>query len=394
MSLKLALIVAPCDVPRSDAVVAASVDLPADLDTATLRVIDTETGASLPCQYVASERRLYLQMRGETAAGQRRDFTVRQAGAPVNHGQSVALREELAVLDVLLDGAPFTVYNYASTHRTLHRPYFYPILGPTGLPIVQHGEFPGTLRGHYWHSGLFIAHQKVNGISFWEEREGDGRILHREFTEQVQGAVFARFTEDLEWRAPDGTPLLAETRTVTIPYGRPERRFLDVTLALRAEEQDVTFGATPYHLLACRLPNAMCLVEQKRQYAERWGKLVEFGDVERGGSILNSEGREAKDALGASARWIDFSGPLGGAWCGVTLFDHPRNPRHPTPMNNWNNMTLALSPTYHEPLVLPRGETATWQYRVYIHAGNHEQARVEEAWEEFARPGVASVVGT
>ena len=85
----------------------------------------------------------------------------------------VVLRDERGVLDMFTKGSLFGVYNYDTSQAGTYRPYFHPLLGPTDRPITQNGEFPGTLRGHYWHRALFIAHQKVNGTSFWEEREED-----------------------------------------------------------------------------------------------------------------------------------------------------------------------------------------------------------------------------
>jgi hypothetical protein len=357
------------------------------LDANSVRVAD-EAGYLLPAQFVpTAESQGEVWFRHE--AGQRLvlSFATREEAStpPPDFGTSVRIREDRAVLDVLMDDAPFTVYNYGSTHATLWKPFFYPILGPTGHSIVQNGEFPGTLRGHYWHRALFIAHQKVNGTSFWEEREEDcGRILHVKFDQIISGPVVARFTHRTAWRKPNGMKVLDEVRTVTIPHAPRERRFMDIETSLTPAGGDVLFEATPYHLLACRVANSMCLAPQKHDYTERLHKLVDFGNVEDGGRIINSEGQEDRDCLGATAHWCDFSGPLNGTWCGVALFDHPDNPRHPTAWNNWNNMTIAAAPTFHEPYTLPAGETLRLKYRVYFHAGNHEEAEVEAQWREFA----------
>jgi hypothetical protein len=49
-------------------------------------------------------------------------------------------------------------------------------------------------------------------------------------------------------------------------------------------------------------------------------------------------------------------------------------------------VTIAVSPTFHEPYPLPADETSRLKYRVYFHAGNYEEAEVEAHWQTFAQP--------
>src|SRR3954451_20086318 len=48
--------------------------------------------------------------------------------------------------------------------------------------------------------------------------------------------------------------------------------------------------------------------------------------------ILTSEGKDRISANTTTARWIDYTGPLGNEWGGLVAFDHPANPRYPTPL--------------------------------------------------------------
>jgi len=298
----------------------------------------------------------------------------------------VELRQERTTLDIYVDGAPFAVYNCMPEHQALWRPYFHPILAANGRSITQNGEFPGTLRGHYWHQGLFIAHQKYTRGNTWEEEEGRcGRIIHTGFDEVVSGEGCGHFVERLDWRKPgSAVTQLTERRTVRIPRRPAERRVLDFEIVLTAVSEDITFEATPYHFLACRVANSMVVSEQKRQYTERWGPLVDFTPVDRGGVVLDSEGRRDRDTLGALATWIDFSGPLGEGVAGVALMAHPGNFRHPAPVNNWNNMTIALSPTFHEAHPLPRGESLRLLYRALFHSGDAAAAGVADEYARYA----------
>ena len=94
------------------------------------------------------------------------------AGRPARAGQAapapVEMARERTVLEGRLAGRPVFVYNHDTSHAGLYRPFFHPLMGPHGRPITQNGEFPGTLRGHYWHRALFIAavslaHQELAG---------------------------------------------------------------------------------------------------------------------------------------------------------------------------------------------------------------------------------------
>ena len=129
----------------------------------------------------------------------------------------------------------------------------------------------------------------------------------------------------------------------------------------------------------------MCPLPLKQKYTQRYGSLVDFSPLDRGGKIVNSEDQENENCRGARARWCDFSGPLGdGSVGGIGILDHPSNPRHPTPWHNWNNMTITASFTFHEPFRLKQEDLLSLTYRVAVHPGNAEQADVEGLWREFA----------
>lgn len=308
------------------------------------------------------------------------------------------------VLEVEVEGRLFAIYNYNYLHAHLFKPYFHPIIGPSGRPITQVGEYPGTLKGHYWHRGLFVAHQHVNGISFWEEREGDepgvpwkssGRILHQEFTEVAPGPVYGRFVERNRWRNPDGSDVLEESRRVTI-YNLPaDRRIMDFRLTLASLGEPVTFGARPYNLLACRLSDAMNISAHAARANRQWHAGFREGMGQGGGKVLSSEGDENVASLhegkGKSARWMDHSGPNGPEWEGLAMFDNPTNQRYPSWWLNWENMTMGPSFSYNEPYTIPSGGSLTLNYRLYIHAGDATEGQVSQHFDDYSQPAVVRV---
>ncbi len=297
-----------------------------------------------------------------------------------------------SVVDVTQDGKPFLVYNFASDHAGLFKPFFHPVMGPNGWPITQNGEFPGTIRGHYWHHALFIGHQKLSHrtdtgaktTSFWEERaEGSGRIIHEKF-EPVANGDAPSLTQRLVWRSGEGREVLRETRIITVPKAPADKRIIDIELRFKAARDAIRLEQTPYNLLACRVINAMCRTEEKESYTKRYANLVDFRPLLRGGKLVNSEGKENNDVRGERAKWVDFSGPLDNASTGgIALFDHPMNERHPTPWHNWNNMTFMASFTYLDFYELAVDKELRLKYRVFIHAGDAKEADVEGAWNDF-----------
>jgi hypothetical protein len=296
------------------------------------------------------------------------------------------VRTDGPVTDLFLGGELFAVYNHDTSVAGTYRPYFHPVLAPNRLPVTQNGEFPGSLRGHHWHRGLFIAHQRVNDASFWEERASDcGKIVHLAFDEADSGPV-ARLRQRLAWRDLSGRDVLLETRHILARRAGANLRLLDLGLRFQALERPVTFHKTMYNLLACRVPDSMCLAPQKERYRQLYGPLASFEPVDRFGRITNSEGQLDDACRGARARWCDFSGPLAdGSVAGIAILDHPSNPRFPTRWHIWNNMTMIASFTYDEPFSLEPGGILALNYRVVVHLGDAAQAELEEIWKGYSQ---------
>jgi hypothetical protein len=159
-------------------------------------------------------------------------------------------------------------------------------------------------------------------------------------------------------------------------------RVLDLTLQLTPADGDVTFGDTKEGgLISVRVATSM--------------------DADKGGTIHNAEGGvNEKATWGKQAAWCDYYGPVQGRTLGVTLMDHPDNPRFPTywHVRNYGLMTanpFGLSYYYNDKskngsLVLPAGETSTWRYRLLVHEGTTEEARVASQYAAFA----SAVTGT
>ncbi len=284
----------------------------------------------------------------------------------------VVMRQGDGQLQVEIDGRPFFTYHHDTSKPELRRPHIHPLHGPTGSVLTQLGEIPGQRKAHYWHTGLWLAHQNFTQGNNWQ-LDADPRakprryssILHRGFDEVGSGAA-GRFVERLTWDNVAGdTVLVEETRTVTVPHRPAERRVIDFDVVLKPRAKPVTLNPTPYHLISLRAVNALVPAFSKEAF------------------ITNSEGQKnPKD--GALAKWIDVSGRLDGKTVGVSLFNHPENFRHPTPCLNFANQTIGLSPTHREAHTLEPGKSLRLRFRVLVHAGTPAEAGVAREYERYA----------
>ena len=105
-----------------------------------------------------------------------------------------------------------------------------------------------------------------------------------------------------------------------------------------------------------------------------------------GGEIRNSNGDlNERGAHLKRADWLDLSGPVDeGKWAGIAMFDHPKNPHHPTVWHCRNDGWGCASFNGDEGYTIGRGQTLRLKYRVLLHRGNAKDGEVEKRWTEYA----------
>ncbi|MBK9166253.1 MAG: PmoA family protein [Bryobacterales bacterium] len=244
----------------------------------------------------------------------------------------------------------------------LLRPFVYPVIGPGGHGLTRMGH-PGDPHGHSHHNSIWISLSDVDGVDFWSDR-GGGRIVHDRILRLEDGDTRAAAVTEASWRAADGRVLLRERRhTVveTLPAGE-WLLILDVQLS-----GDATIGKGSFGPVGVRMAKSI-------------------GTHHGGGVIRGSEGGVNEAALFRKpARWMDYSGQTGpGVIEGVTLFDHPDNPRHPAPFHvredGWMGAMVALD----APVRIAPDRPLSLRYAVYVHAGFPEPAALDRQWKRFA----------
>jgi hypothetical protein len=111
--------------------------------------------------------------------------------------------------------------------------------------------------------------------------------------------------------------------------------------------------------------------------------------------MTNAEGKAGeKEVWGKPSPWVDYAGTLEGEALGITIMDHPSNPRHPT---HWHSRAYGLfaanifgmrdfysDKSKDGSLELKPGGTLRFRYRVLIHTGDTASANIAAEYKKFS----------
>ncbi len=287
-----------------------------------------------------------------------------------------------------IDGKLFTEFR----HKGAQHVYYWPIIGPNDAKMTRAwpmAEVPGEERDHVHHRSMWFSHGQVNGVDFWGEaasykgtpKHPVGQIVHEKVLEAKGGPGAGVLTTQEKWTAPDGTVPVTSKQTLRV-YSRPaNERLMDFEVTLIAGDKDVVFGDTKEGTAAIRIAESMRLKGPK--------------STPGAGKIVNSEGDSGDKAWGKRAKWVDMSGPIDGTIYGIAFMDHPSNPRHPTRWHARDYGLFAANPFCEREMdknqpagagdfTLKAGQSATFKYRILIHEGDGEAAKVADRFKAFA----------
>ena len=237
---------------------------------------------------------------------------------------------------------------------------------------------PNEEHDHPHHRSLWFAHGEMNGRDFWSEERNFGKIVHDHFTKVESGKTSGVIQSHNNWIAADGKRICTDDRTFRLYNpGAADERLFDFEITLHASEGALTLGDTKEGTMAIRLAETMRLKGPVGQ-----------------GHIVNSAGVRDGDTWGKRADWCDYYGPVDGKIVGAAIFDHPQNPRHPTWWHVRDYGLFAANPFgQHEfeklanksagNLTIPAGDSVTFRYRFYLHAGDDQQAKVAQKYQEY-----------
>ncbi len=253
------------------------------------------------------------------------------------------------------------------------KPYIHPLCTPAGHCLTLFEP-----HDHLWHRGLWYTFKFINGENFWEEHApfGSQRTALPPSIDHADGGRIV-LRSRLDWVRPDGqSTVFHEERRIGYESLDDQAYALDFETTLIAQA-DLTLDRTPF---------------------THWGGYG--GLILRGTRnwqqtrLLFPDGSTRDRPTGIPATWCDLSGKLDGGLeqtGGVAIFDHPDNPRHPTP---WYGATGAghyfnAAVLFHEPMAIAAAETLAFRYRVLVHDQIWDVPRLQAAYEAYTIGSIA-----
>lgn len=253
------------------------------------------------------------------------------------------------------------------------RPFFFPLVGPSGRSLTRMGHPAAPDHGH--HRSFWWGHQSVGGVNFWEERGGTQQVRQDAWVHYQDGPDEAGMVVQIGWYDSHKVRLVQqELIAVYRPLAAGEG-WLELQTTFTPALDALPLARTNFGFLGLRVAASMS---------------VHYG----GGRLTNSDGGVGEKAVfGKPARWMDYSGPVvGETWEGVTWFDHPGNPRHPTPWHvredGWMSAAFCLA----EAFTLEKARPLRLRYGFHVHARAVEAAVAEGRAKDFAAAPAWEVV--
>lgn len=150
----------------------------------------------------------------------------------------------------------------------------------------------------------------------------------------------------------DPKALLEEELIAAVRPGPDGETFVELQSAFRPTAESLEFAKTNFGFLAVRVAKHIS---------------AQFG----GGTLTNSEGATGEPAIFARrARWVDYSGPSpkGGSE-GITYFDHPTNPNHPTKWHVREDGWMGAAVCLDGPVTTKKSAPLVLRYLLHAHTG-------------------------
>ena len=299
--------------------------------------------------------------------------------------KQVSFTQQEGLVDVKLDGEPFTRLNY----KTYAKPILYPIFAPDQIAMTR--DWPmkpdaaGESHDHPHHKSMWIGHE-INGVDFWTEKGGEVQTdsVKTKFVDRTSNAILIRSN----WiERSDGQTLLTD-ETVYWFGGDETSRWINCLIDFQATHGEITFEDTKEGLFAIRTQPDLRLTASP-----------DAGVKTVYGSAINSEGDIGKDVWGKRAKWILYSGSIDGNPVSLAMFDHPSNFRHPTTWHARDYGLIAANPfglhyflgkekgagTYR----VEQGGSLQLRYRIEFFKGVVKPERVEERFQAFAKQSLS-----
>ena len=262
--------------------------------------------------------------------------------------------------------SPVLVYNFADQlpegvpEDRARSSYLHPIYGLSGEKLTD--DFP---EDHYHHRGLSWMWPRVTiegqQHDLWHIR--GVKLEFRSWIAQETGPVCAVLGVRNAWKTSTRT-VVDETVWVRAFRTSKRGRAIDVSLTWKAVEGVTWAGA------------------EERGYGGLSFRLAPRSEA----VITNQEGQLEEDSDLEPSPWADQSGVFEGEGrSGVAIFQYHSNVSYPAGWCLRHYGFLGVSWPGLERFTLDKGESLTLRFRLWIHRGDVEEGRVEDAFSIFSR---------
>jgi hypothetical protein len=299
--------------------------------------------------------------------------------------EQVVVQRQAGKLQVRIGDALFTEYRYAGYAK----PILYPIYGPHEIAMTRNypmQDVAGEAHDHPHQKSMWFTHGLVNGVDFWSEGAGRGTVVQDRLIQTCSGEGQAQIKTANRWLDSRGTVVCTDTRLLTFSALEGGARAIDWRVTIHASAGKVVFGDTKEGMMGIRTNPQLRLKNDPKH-----------GVTSAVGHSVNSAGQQGNEAWGQPAEWVDYWAKIDGQTVGVALFDHPKNPRHPSRWHARDYGLIAANPfgLHHfadQPegsgdMTISSGKSVTFRYRILFHQGNTRQADIPARYQQYAGTG-------
>lgn len=298
----------------------------------------------------------------------------------------ISFKQGTQKVDITIDGQPYATFHYEDKWL---KPFLHTVRAATGTVVTRNypmEKIAGESADHFWHHGIWYGHGDINGVDFWREFTGDpaedakfklpiGRFVMKGKPRFKTSGSAGVLSADFDLMRPDKTSLGTIREVYTFRRSGSDH-IIDAEITISADRgQALKMGDTEEGSLGLRFEDSF--------------------KEDRGATIINSEGlKGTANVWGKRARWVDYSTSIKDEKVGLSIFDHPQNPKHPTfwhargyglcGVNPFGEHDFYDDKTRDGSLTIAKGKNLKFRYRVVIHPGLGNAADINRAFDSFA----------
>jgi len=319
--------------------------------------------------FSSTEEETYCAILPESYTAEKKPLSAVQASSPFTWEEAdgrLILKE---------DGNPIFAYNFGMQlaenvpKRYKRSSYVHPVYDANGHVMTD--DFPGD---HFHHRGLSWMWPRVfvndKRYDLWHiygprnEYEGIHQVFDK-WTRRETGPVCMLLGVRNHWKLDNRQNVMDEDVLMRVFRKTQYGRAVDVKLTWTARQQIKISG------------------EDKKGYGGFNLRFAKRQDTR----ITSQSGHEDSDSDLRRYAWADFSARFEDSkeYSGIAIFQHPYNPDFPAGwcLRYYGFLGVAWPGT--EVVTLEPGESLTLGFRLWIHEGDADAGRVEEAYQVYQR---------